>query len=341
MAPAHRMLLPLVAVAAACAPIRVFEDPTKVPPERTDTDVSVVVDDTSPPFVPRDTGLADDQDQDGVVDDDDNCVREPNPDQADLDGDLLGDACDEDRDGDTIPNHRDLFADDGDQPGVASQDHVYAHGPYDLWRFDVPSRTLQAVGPFTFDQNGGSITDVAIDRYGVLYAVSFSNCFVCNPYTAECWRIGPLPGSYNGLTFVPDDLGQADVLIGIANAGSWTSFPDVPFGMTPGSWGGYGPGYSSSGDAFHVRNTGTFAAVNGPNSGVDIVETDIHGQIFRTVATLTGMGGIYGIGGWSDTIFAFASSGAIIEMKPATGDWWVIANGPGWWGAGVKTIVVP
>ncbi|WP_372728276.1 thrombospondin type 3 repeat-containing protein [Nocardioides sp.] len=45
-----------------------------------------------------------DRDSDGVPDDRDNCVKVPNPDQADLDGDGEGDACDKDIDGDGHSN---------------------------------------------------------------------------------------------------------------------------------------------------------------------------------------------------------------------------------------------
>lgn len=48
-----------------------------------------------------------DRDGDGIVDEQDNCPDVPNPDQADLDGDGVGDACDDDIDGDGIPNDQD------------------------------------------------------------------------------------------------------------------------------------------------------------------------------------------------------------------------------------------
>ena len=48
-----------------------------------------------------------DTDGDGILDPDDNCPLVPNPDQADLDGDGIGDACDDDIDGDGILNEKD------------------------------------------------------------------------------------------------------------------------------------------------------------------------------------------------------------------------------------------
>lgn len=48
-----------------------------------------------------------DIDGDGILDEDDNCPHVPNPEQSDIDGDGLGDACDEDIDGDGVPNETD------------------------------------------------------------------------------------------------------------------------------------------------------------------------------------------------------------------------------------------
>ena len=58
-----------------------------------------------PPPPPMDL----DFDEDGIPDLEDNCAEQPNPDQADSDGDGAGDACDPDDDNDQIPDHEDPF----------------------------------------------------------------------------------------------------------------------------------------------------------------------------------------------------------------------------------------
>lgn len=56
---------------------------------------------------PSTLGCAGDEDLDGILDQFDNCVGVPNPEQSDIDGDRIGDACDLDIDGDGVLNNLD------------------------------------------------------------------------------------------------------------------------------------------------------------------------------------------------------------------------------------------
>ncbi|MCP3939173.1 MAG: hypothetical protein GY708_27810, partial [Actinomycetia bacterium] len=62
-----------------------------------------------------------DTDGDGIDDDVDNCPAEPNPDQANLDGDSQGDACDDDDDNDGVDDVDDLDPTDSGVSGGANQ----------------------------------------------------------------------------------------------------------------------------------------------------------------------------------------------------------------------------
>lgn len=337
-----RKLTLLMVFISACS-VEPWEDPTQgsyQPPETeqtaTPTPAPDVEDDTV--YVPVDTA-GPDSDGDGIPDATDNCPDDPNPDQSDYDVDGEGDVCDDDPDGDGIPSERDLFPRDTTLPGVSSPDTVYAHGPSELYAFNVNNNSVQFIGNFSFDSNGGSITDIAIDSYGVLYAITFSDAFVCNPQTAECWHIGGLSGSYNGLTFVPPTQpGGYEGLVGIAISGTWTRYDGVPFDLVSTPLGAYTGGYGSSGDAFHIIGEGTFAAVTAGGT-VSVVEVSTSAQVLRTVAVPSGVGGIYGIAGWSQVIYAFASNGNILRIDPNSGDYTIVASGPSWWGAGVKTFI--
>lgn len=267
-------------------------------------------------------------------------------------GDALGDALGEttppdpgDRDNDGVPNAADPFPDDSARPGVALDQTVYAHTEDTLFTMNVKTYLVTPVGAFDFPtgyETSEQMTDIAIDRWGVLWGVSFDRLWVCHPQTAECWLMGELPDSFNGLTWVPGAAISAgsDLLIGVAGDGGWFRL-DVSGGLVSAvKLGSYGSKFSSSGDAFSIEGIGTFASVNELAKSDDrIVRIDPKtGGTLAQVGTTPGLSELWGLAGWTERIFGFDASGAIVVIGLLDGKVTPIATTEHeWWGAGVKS----
>lgn len=221
---------------------------------------------------------------------------------------------------------------------------VFAHSSDTLYRLD--KNGFVKIGYFTFDKNPGSMTDIAIDKLGTLYAVTFDELFTCEAKTAKCKWIASLPESFNGLTFVPKGTVKPndEALIGIANSGTWNLIDVKGSTATVTKLGNYA-GYTSSGDAFSVESIGTFATVKSSGSfgGTDIlVEIDpANGSVKKKVGD-TGVSDLWGFAWFGGKFYGFSSNTNVYEIdtttakaKVATG--FVVPKGVAWWGAGVST----
>lgn len=224
---------------------------------------------------------------------------------------------------------------------------LYAHTKDTLYALDPDKSEMVLVGKFTFDKKEGLVTDIALDQFRNLFAITHEQLFQCDPDTAKCtWR-AKLLTEFNGLTFIPNSLvpgSKTEALIGIAEKGDWNWIQeDGKGGMTMKKLGSYGGGWLSSGDAFSVVGIGTFATLKKKSGGIDsLAKVDAKtGKIDKVIGS-TNVKALFGFAWWADVFYGFSSDGKIYVIDVLTGKATEAVNikspkGAKWWGAGVST----
>ena len=223
---------------------------------------------------------------------------------------------------------------------------LYAQTSNTLYRLDAALNAFTLVGKFTFDKNSGSITDIALDQYGKLFAITNHDVFICAAGTAACKWLAALPGTgtFNGMTFVPKGTITAnETLIGIGTDGSWNQIDVTGATATVTKLGSYGGSWLSSGDAFSVEGIGTYATLKTATSKTDtLAKVDpANGKILSIVGD-TGVNQLFGLAWWNGVFYGVSNDGNIYTLDTTTGAATKVTGistptGVKWWGAGVST----
>lgn len=252
------------------------------------------------------------------------------PPDCDLD-DHVGDC-----DGDGIPDADDPFPEDRDRPGRARPDLIYLQSSTTLSTLDMAAGVVVTpIADFTFpDDNYGQVTDIAIDRFGVLYAISSALLHACHPTTAECWALGELPT--NSLGFVPigildDDDDMLVTLLGSTWMHVGLRGPEV----APKVIGEVESPYSSSGDIATTAAGLTVFTSNWATGGDVVVAIDpATGGVISLLGSPPTIMQVWGVVAYEDALVVCDQLGMIMSFDPSTGAGATIGGAPHeCWGA--------
>ncbi len=228
----------------------------------------------------------------------------------------------------------------GGGPPPPEVTYVYAHTASELYKVDPDTLAITKVGLFTWSNGSDQMTDIAINKTGLMLGVSFTAVYSVDPTTAAATRLSDgLAGTFNGLSFVPAAmLGMTgdDVLVGTRNADG-VVFRIDPMTGQANAIGNMGS-FSSSGDLVAVTNFGTAQTADNGFGNDRLVRLAPQSFAATAVGTDIGYADIWGIAFWKDKIFGFTESGQFVTIDPTTGAGTLVqGNGPHWWGAAVTT----
>ncbi|MBA3454801.1 MAG: hypothetical protein H0T42_17065 [Deltaproteobacteria bacterium] len=228
----------------------------------------------------------------------------------------------------------------GTDSGHVSVTFVYAHTESALYKVDPDTLAITQIGSFVWSHGTDSMTDIAIDKTGVMIGVSFTSVYRIDVTNAVATRISDsLSGTFNGLSFVPAQmLGTTgdDVLVGTRNADG-VVFRIDPMTGHASAIGNMGQ-FASSGDLVAVTNFGTAQTADNGFSADRLVRLAPQSFAATPVGTDIGYADIWGVAYWKGKIFGFTSGGEFVTIDPTTGVGTLVqSNGPAWWGAAVTT----
>jgi hypothetical protein len=275
------------------------------------------------------------EDDDGDGNDERGDFEDDDGDDGDREPDCDLDSHRSDCDGDGIPDADDPFPEDRDRPGRARTDAIYVQSSTTLSLLDVREWSVTPLADFTFpDDSYGQVTDIAIDRFGVLYAISSAQLHACHPETAECWALAELPT--NSLGVLPIGLvdPEDDVLVTLAGS-TWTAIRQRGPEVGIFEIGDVDSPYSSSGDIATTADDLTVFTSNWTGGGDVIVAVD------PTTAEVIGLVGspptiymVWGVVAFDGELVLCDQLGGIYGFDPATGEGWTIGAAPHeCWGA--------
>lgn len=189
----------------------------------------------------------------------------------------------------------------------AATQPAYVHDAKDLSSFDPAPGTTAPIG--RFDWAGGTtptITDVAIDRTGTMFAVGGAALFRVDPRDATLTFVGDADTDAMGLTALPDGrlVLAADGLVVLDPGNANVVRQLVPAGL-----------YVTAGDVIGLPDGFLYWSVEGATNDL-LIRVDPSTGATLEVGDL-GEAGVFGLGFAYGELFGFTRAGEVITIDPA------------------------
>ncbi|MGH1348329.1 MAG: hypothetical protein ACRBN8_42645 [Nannocystales bacterium] len=189
---------------------------------------------------------------------------------------------------------------------------IYVNSGDTLFSFDPVSLTLAQLGRFTFDDGGAaSVTDIAIDRHGLLYALSAGMLYVCDPVSVVCTPRGPSSANSAGFAEFGALDPEDDVLVLVE--GNEVVQVRVHEGGTETTVAGTLQGFSSSGDVMPFGGStmllSSTSSVGDQLVAFDAATAEVLGPPIATLPLLS-----YGLAGFAGQVWVFTDLGEILRV---------------------------
>jgi hypothetical protein len=267
-----------------------------------------------------------------------------------------------------------------DAPTTGGKTLLYAHTNTTLYELDPANLTapIQTVGDFDCIGGNGqpsSMTDLAVDKNGNLYAVSQVAAYPLQiqgnvVHCAATWKL-PQGSAFYGLTFAPENtVAAAETLVAANSAGNIYEIDSQGNTTILGNFGKDASNntYELSGDIVFLANNGTpigFATVracpNGscatsdtlveidmsklkPNNTTSVVKS-VRGVLHQGTGCQNAtqppsFGKMYGIAAYQNQVFGFSHDTGIVTIDNTDASVCLVSVPPGisWSGAGVTTV---